>query len=540
MKVSSGLDCILVGYNDIDLGWVDEELKPLRNVSGGYRHFRSNTVVMDGKRRHYTDLLNRVLTEATGRPHALHVARTPSLPCLILKSFLAARGLRSEIVNFFNQDSQQLVDLLSQRPRAVAITTTVYTTARPIMGIVEFIRRHNPDVKIIVGGPHIYNTCSDNDADTQDFLFAEMGADIFVFDSQGELTLSRVLHELRKPQPDLARIPNVAFTSDGLSFERGGREIENNDLESGVINWSLFDRDYVTPFAWMRTARSCAYSCAFCRYPALGGALTLNSVEAVEAQLRTLNDLGTKHVYFIDDTFNVPLPRFKELCRMMIRNKFDIQWTSYFRCGNADAETFDLIKEAGCVAVFAGIESGDQDVLRNMNKKARVEIYKQGLKALADRDILVYASFILGFPGETAQSVQNTLEFIEETSPAFYSAEAYFHDPKVPIEERAAEFGLKGSAYSWSHATMDWQEAQEHVERLHRRITNSAFLPLYGVDVWSVPYFLANGITRPQLFEFLRVAQRMIVRSFDETEPDYAAEKAQLAAIFAPETAVIA
>jgi p-methyltransferase len=534
MKANSDLDCVLVGYNDIDLGWVDDELKPVRHASGGYRHFRSNTLVIDGKRRHYTDLLNRTLTDATGRQHALHVARTPSLPCMILKSFLASRGLHSEIVNFFNHDSDRLVELLGQNPRAVAITTTVYTTARPVIEVVEFIRRHNADVKIIVGGPHIYNTCSDNEVEIQDFLLGEMGADIYVFDSQGELTLSRVVQELRERNPDLSKIPNVIYTTDGLTFERGQRQVENNDLESGVINWHLFERDYVTPFAWMRTARSCAFSCAFCRYPALGGALTLNSIEVLEQQLRTLNEIGVKHLYFIDDTFNVPLPRFKQLCKMMIRNKFDIKWTSYFRCANADDETFDLIKEAGCVAVFAGIESGDQQILKNMNKKARVEAYKYGLKALADRDIMVYASFILGFPGETAESVQNTLEFIDETAPTFYSAEAYYHDPKVPIEERAAEFGLKGSAYSWSHSTMDWQEAQDHVETLHRRVDKSAFLPLYGVDVWSVPYFLQNGISRPQLTDFLNVAQKMIVRSFDEAEPDYTQEKETLKAIFSP------
>ncbi len=532
MRASSGLDCILIGYNDIDLGWVDEELRPLQHVSGGYRHFRSNTVVVDGKRRHLTDLLNRSLTAATGRESALHVARTPSLPCLILKSFLAARGLETEIVNFFNHDKERLAELLAMNPRAVAITTTVYTTPRPVIEIVEFVRATNPDVRIVVGGPHIYNTCSDNDLDTQDYLLGEMGADIYVFDSQGELTLSRLLHELREPNPDLAKIPNVIFTEDGFTFERGPRQIESNDLESGVINWHLFDKDYVTPYAWMRTARSCAFSCAFCRYPALGGALTLNSIEVLEDQFRTLCELGVKHVYFIDDTFNVPLPRFKSLMRMIIDNRFDFEWTSYFRCANADEETFDLIKEAGCVAVFAGIESGDQQILKNMNKKARVDAYKSGLKALADRDIMVYASFILGFPGETKETVQNTLEFIDETAPTFYSAEAYFHDPKVPIEERAAEFGLEGSAYSWKHSTMDWQEAQDHVETIHRQITKSAFLPLYGVDVWSVPYFMGNGVSREQLVDFLNVSQKMIVRSFDEPQPDYSQEKTELAAIF--------
>jgi radical SAM PhpK family P-methyltransferase len=526
------LDCILIGYNDISLDWVDEELKPLRNISGGYRHFRSNTVMMDGRRRHYTELLNGALSDATGRPHNLHVAKTPSLACCVLKSFLAGRGLHAEIVNFFNHDRDRLIELLAENPSAVAITTTVYTTPKPVMEVVEFIREHNPETKIVVGGPHIYNTCSDNDPDTQDFLLAEMGADVYVFDSQGELTLSRVLAALREDDPDLSTVPNLVYSEDGVTWERTPRQIENNDLDAGIIDWQLFDRDYIAPFAWMRTARSCAFSCSFCRYPALGGALTLNSLDLLEHQLQMLNSIGVKHIYFIDDTFNVPLPRFKNLCRMMIRNKFDIKWTSYFRCANADDETFDLIKEAGCVAVFAGIESGDQEILVNMNKKAKIDAYKHGLRMLAERDIMVYASFILGFPGETAASVRNTMEFIEETSPTFYSAEAYFHDPKVPIQERAAEFGLKGSGYSWSHNTMDWQEAQDHVEALHRRIKGPAFLPLYGVDVWSVPYFLANGVSRPQLVDFLHIAQKMIVRSFDEETPDYTSEKAQMKAVF--------
>ncbi|MBM3779319.1 MAG: radical SAM protein [Acidimicrobiia bacterium] len=534
MSATPDLDCVLIGYNDVDLQWVDEELKPLRHASGGYRHFRANTVCLDGDRIHFTELLNRTLADATGRHPGLHVARTPSLACCILKSFLAHRGLRAEIVNFFNTDRDRLIDLLAQKPRAVAITTTVYTTARPIIDIVECIRRYDADTTIIVGGPHIYNVCSDHDVETRDFLLQEMGADVYVFDSQGELTLSAVVAALRSAKPDLSAVPNLIYDGDGVTFTQTRRLPENNPLDETNIDWPLFDPDYITPFAWMRTARSCAYNCAFCRYPALGGALVLNDVEVVERQLQFLAGEGLKHLYFIDDTFNVPLPRFKDLCRMMIRNRFDFTWTSYFRCSNADEETFDLIKAAGCVAVFAGIESGDARVLKNMNKKALVQTYRNGLRMLAERDIAAYASFIIGFPGETAESVQHTIDFIQETAPTFYSAEAYFHDPKVPVQERAAEFGLLGAGYSWTHATMDWEEAQAHVERLHRSVDRSVLLPLYGMDVWSVPYFEANGVSRGQLVDFLRAAQAMVVRSFDEDRPDYTAERARLRDALAP------
>ncbi len=526
------IDCVLAGYNDTDLGWVDQQLKPLRNVSGAYRHFRANTVFTKGRRRHFTDLLNCALEEATGRQQSLHVARTPSLACCILKSFLAARGLNAEIVNFFNYDRARMVDLLARSPRAVAITTTVYTTPEPVREIVEFVREHNPDTRIVVGGPHIFNTCSDHDEETQDFLFQEMGADIYVFDSQGESTLAQLLIELRDPDGDLGRVPNLIYTEDGHSFARTERRPESNDLDANVVDWSIFDQDYIAPFVWMRTARSCAFACSFCRYPAMGGKLMLNDIEVLRQQFRLLKSRGVEFIYFIDDTFNVPLPRFKKLCRMMIEEDFGFRWASYFRCANADEETFDLIKRAGCVAVFAGIESGDQQILKNMNKAAKVSAYKNGLRMLAERDIMVYASFIIGFPGETASSVQNTLEFIEETAPTFYSAETYFHDRKVPVQDRAAEFGLQGSAYAWSHNTMTWREACDHVDHLHRTIKNSVLLPLYGVDMWSVPYFLANGVSRQQLIEFLRIAQGMVIRAFDEDRPNYDREWALLRGVF--------
>lgn len=531
------IDCILIGYNDTNLNWIEDELKPLQNFTGAYRHFRGNAVFTRGRWRHFTDLLNCALEDATGQRHDLHVARTPSLACCILKSFLAQRGLRAEIVNFFNRDQDRLIELLARSPRAVAITTTVYTTPRPVREIVEFIRQHNPDVQIVVGGPHIFNVCSDHDADTQNVLFQEMDADIYVFDSQGENTLSELLQELRRPIPDLARVPNLIWTDDGFSFSRSERLPENNDLDVNVVDWAVFDDDYLSPFVWMRTARSCAFACAFCRYPAIGGALTLNDIEVLRQQFRILKSRGIKFIYFIDDTFNVPLPRFKKLCRMMIEENFGFQWASYFRCANADQETFDLIKQAGCVAVFAGIESGDQQILKNMNKAVKVDGYKRGMRMLAERDIMVHASFIIGFPGETAASVQNTLDFIEETAPTFFAVESYFHDPKVPVQERAAEFGLQGAGYNWSHNTMTWQEASEHVDYLYRNVKNSVLLPLYGVDMWSVPYFLANGITRQQLIEFLRIAQTMVIRSFDEERPNYNREWSLLRGIFQPNSA---
>jgi hypothetical protein len=110
----------------------------------------------------------------------------------------------------------------------------------------------------------------------------------------------------------------------------------------------------------------------------------------------------------------------------------------------------------------------------------------------------------------------------------------------VPVQDRAAQFGLQGSGYSWSHNTMTWREASDHVDYLHRNIRSSVLLPLYGVDMWSVPYFLANGISRQQLIEFLRIAQGMVVRAFDEERPCYDREWIELRDVFQPARSQVA
>ncbi len=83
---------------------------------------------------------------------------------------------------------------------------------------------------------------------------------------------------------------------------------------------------------------------------------------------------------FIDDTFNVPLPRFKDLGRLMIQEQYNFNWFSYFRCSNSDEEAFDLMAKSGCKGVFLGIESGSPSILKNMNKAATIERYAEGTK----------------------------------------------------------------------------------------------------------------------------------------------------------------
>jgi len=217
---------------------------------------------------------------------------------------------------------------------------------------------------------------------------------------------------------------------------------------------------------------------------------------------------------------------------MMIAEKFDLQWVSFFRCSNADDECFDLMKESGCLGVYLGIESGDQQILNNMNKFANVPRYREGIRKLKERGILTFGSFIAGFPGETKQSFMNTVEFVEQTSPTFFNVQLYFHDPMAPIHKQREQYGIEGNYYNWRHNTMSWQEGAECVEYMLRRVDNSFPLTLNGFSIWSIPYLLQNGFSVEQITSFARTARKMLIKGLDDSEVSYRDEEKEMAAIF--------
>jgi p-methyltransferase len=527
-------DCIVIGYNDINFDHFVKAQKELDEFSGAYREAKYNSVLLDGRRVTYMDLLNHALTKATGTNPDLNVFEVPSLGACYLVSFLRKRGFNAELVNFFNKERDALSDMLAREPNAVAITTTYYVDPTPVIEVVKFIRSRNPRTKIIVGGPFIYHLCLGQDVETQDYLLQSIGADIYIFDSQGELSLSQVCAVLRDPEhADLSAVPNLIYTSDNETFHRTARKVEDNPLDENAVDWSYFRKDFFSRPIYMRTALSCPFACSFCNFPTVAGEHKLLSLEVVEQQLRYVHSMGTKQVVFIDDTFNVPLPRFKNLLRMMIRNQFDFQWISFFRCSNADDEAFDLMQQSGCVAVFLGIESGDQDILNNMNKFANTHKYREGIRKLNERGIATFASIIAGFPGETRQSVMNTINFLEESAPTFFNIQLYYHDIETPIHREAEKYDIRGAGYSWSHATMDWKEAAGWVEYIYKNIKNSIPLTLYGFSIWSLPYLLGKGITLEQIKHFGMTAREMLIQSFDDVGTvDFTSHEQRLVALF--------
>jgi len=168
------------------------------------------------------------------------------------------------------------------------------------------------------------------------------------------------------------------------------------------------------------------------------------------------------------------------------------------------------MKEAGCEGVFLGIESGSDEMLARMNKTARRKDYEQAISLFRAAEISTYASLIIGFPGETAKTVQETIDLLEEMRPDFFRAQLWYCDPITPIWDKRLEYDIQGSFFNWSHSTMDAKTACDWIDYLFLAVENSIWLPQHGFEQWSTFYLQRKGMTAIAIKRFLKYFNALV------------------------------
>jgi anaerobic magnesium-protoporphyrin IX monomethyl ester cyclase len=504
-------DCLIIGFNDSDFTSYVEMVKSMGEDSGAYRDLALAFVDYEGKPHRSMDILNRFYYENKSGPRKLFNNADFLWPVVTyLSTYLTRRGLSSDYINLFHVEKEQLREkLLKNDILTVAITTTLYVSAHPILEIISFIREHNRTARIVLGGPYISNQVKTTEDASLQEMFQYLGADFYVTCQEGELALVNLIRAL-KNQTDLHQVDNIAYRN-GAGYVMTKASIESNPLEENLVDYSLFPPQQIDQFVTTRTAKSCPFSCSFCGFPQRAGKYKYLSTLLVEKELDAIRDVGTvTTLTFIDDTFNVPKERFKEIMRLMIEKNYGFKWNIFYRSDHGDAEAIELMGKAGCEGVFLGIESGSDRMLKGMNKTASRKDYMKAIPLLRDAGVSTYASLIIGFPGETYETVQETISLIEEAKPDFYRAQLWYADPVTPIWNKRDEYGIKGSAFNWSHNTMDAATACDLIDKMFLCIEHSIWLPQFGFEQWSTFYLQRHGMTMEQIKTFLQCFNAVI------------------------------
>jgi p-methyltransferase len=426
----------------------------------------------------------------------------PNHACMLLAAYLRRNRMTAKWINSFDQQRVQLSQLLSNEdPLVTCLTTTLQVHPGPLLDMVQFVRMHNTSTKIVVGGPFIWNLRHRLDPELFSRFLTFVNVDYCITESEGEATLWSLINALRRAEA-VDAVPNL-WWRDGEKVRFSRDSPENNAIEDLVVDWDLFEDDELAPLVWIRTALSCAFKCSFCDFPTRMGALRTKSIDQVRRELLQLKKRGVSYINVIDDTFNVPADRFEQLLKMMVKEDIGVRWTSFLRLANIHREdTFDLLVDSGCLAVFLGIESANAEMLRNMHKGGTVDHYRRGIEHLNQRGILSEASFVVGFPGETVHTIRENIRFLEDTSPTFFHAFPFFYNPLAPIRVDAQKFGLKGGGFNWQHETMNSVGAHCAKEIMFRSVANSCWIPEDGFALWSLPHLLSRGMTKQDVLTF--------------------------------------
>jgi len=172
------------------------------------------------------------------------------------------------------------------------------------------------------------------------------------------------------------------------------------------------------PYVSFYTGRGCKSRCTFCLWPQTVGGhrYRVRSVEDVAAEIKWAKAAfpQVKEFFFDDDTFTDNLPRAEAIAKELA--KIGVTWSCNAKA-NVPRKTLEVLKDNGLRLLLVGYESGNQQILYNIKKGMRVEVAKQFTKDCHDLGIVIHGTFILGLPGETKDTIQETLNFAKEINP---------------------------------------------------------------------------------------------------------------------------
>jgi anaerobic magnesium-protoporphyrin IX monomethyl ester cyclase len=499
-------DCLIIGYND---GEFSHEVDMMRAMGASHPDFRDlslNYIEYQGRPYRAMDILDHFHYE--GRPpidkrRKFHNTEVLWMVVMYLGSYLARRGFSFDYVNLFQFQKEELREKLrTGRYLTAVVTTTIYNYDTPILEVVNFVREHSPETRVVVGGPYVAKRSESMEESDLEAVFKYVDADFYVRSREGEQALVRLIQALKGDQ-NFAAIPNLAYRQ-GDRFVLTPSEREFNTLYDNLIDYSLFPPDQVGSYVNVRITKGCPFTCSFCSFPLRTEKYDVSKLEYIERELNAIRDVGTvSGLFFVDDTANVPLQTFKEMMRMMIRQRYGFRWHCFFRADFCDAELVGLMAQAGCQGVFLGLESANDQMLINMHKTPRKRHYLSSIPLFKQAGIKVFASLFFGFPGETYASAQETIEFLEETKPDFYRPLVWYCDPVTPIWQERDRYGIRGYHFSWSHDTMDVSTACDLVESCFFRFDKPVWVPDPGFNFVSLFLLQNRGMSFDQIETFL-------------------------------------
>ena len=279
-----------------------------------------------------------------------------------------------------------------------------------------------------------------------------------------------VVHTPDRPQiQDLDALPHVT-------------DVYKRDLDVRRYNVPFL----LNPYVSLYTTRGCPAQCTFCLWlqTLSGHPWRKRSSDDVAREMAQAKEYWpfVKEFFFDDDTFNIQKARTIELCSKL--KPLNITWSCTSRV-TTDYETLKAMKEAGCRLLIVGFESGDQQILKNIKKGATVERARQFTKDCHKLGLVIHGDFILGLPGETRESIRNTIAFAKELDVETIQVSVAHAYPGTELYDYAVKNGfmvadtkmVDEGGHQLAHIQYPGLPADEILDSVHRFYDEYYFRP---------------------------------------------------------------
>lgn len=268
--------------------------------------------------------------------------------------------------------------------------------------------------KLIIGGPHASSLPHQT--------LIETGAD-FVVIGEGENTLLELLQRLEKGQDSFHDIPGLIVSSDQKIIKRPLiKELDSlpyPDWEAmdpreckKAPHGALIKRFPVAPII---STRGCPYECTFCASPYLWDRkIRFRSPENVVSEIEYLvKNFDVREIHFEDDNLTLNRKHAQRICELILDRNLDITWATPngVRVDTITPDLLQLMKKSGCYYIAFGVESGNEQILENIKKKTNLKVVEQAIRDTSEAGIMTQGFFIFGLPGETKETIEETIEF---------------------------------------------------------------------------------------------------------------------------------
>ena len=347
------------------------------------------------------------------------MARVLPLGLLAIGSVLKRAGHQVKILDLriSNSPDEELSSVMkSFNPQVVGIGVMTIECKYGFIDAAK-VKKLNPDVTIIFGGPH----CSHEPR----FILNDPNVDLMV-SGEGDLTIAELIDALEQGR-DIENIAGIAYKKNGSYIRTADRpvirDLDKFDQEYDLINLERYfnfqsSMDFFPVFRNKRflplvTSRGCPFKCTYC-HDIFDKSIQYRSPKAVVDEIEYLiNKYGIREFHIVDDVFNVNMKRAKLVLDAIIQKNLNIHisFPNGLRADFFDDELIDKMQRAGVYRMALGIESGSQRIQDMIQKDLDINIIYGVVEKLTRARMSVHGFFMLGFPSETRKEMEATIDF---------------------------------------------------------------------------------------------------------------------------------